>query len=68
QQIKALGKSYPTNLNDQQWQLLKPLIPPAKAGDPPRTVVVTTANVSERDGAWLAFAAIRSGFPRLLWT
>lgn len=36
--MKALSKSYPTNLSDRQWQLLKPLIPPAKPGGRPRSV------------------------------
>lgn len=36
--MKALSKSYPTNLSDRQWQLLKPLIPPAKSGGRPRRV------------------------------
>jgi transposase len=36
--MKALSKSYPTNLTERQWQLLKPLIPPAKAGGRPRRV------------------------------
>ncbi len=29
---------YPTDLTDSQWQLLEPLIPPAKPGGRPRTV------------------------------
>lgn len=36
--MKALSKSYPTNLTNSQWQLLKPLIPPAKPGGRPRSV------------------------------
>jgi len=31
-------KRYPTDLTDEQWQLLEPLIPPAKPGGHPRTV------------------------------
>lgn len=31
-------KSYPTDLTDAQWQLIKPLIPPAKPGGRPRTL------------------------------
>ena len=29
---------YPSDLNAAEWQVLKPLIPPAKAGGHPRTV------------------------------
>lgn len=36
--MKAPKKSYPTNLSNRQWQLLKPLIPPGKPGGRPRTV------------------------------
>lgn len=36
--MKALSKSYPTNLSNRQWQLINPLIPPAKPGGRPRTV------------------------------
>ena len=31
-------KLYPTDLTDQQWHILKPLIPTPKAGGRPRTV------------------------------
>src|SRR5712691_9874542 len=30
--------SYPTDLTDQQWEVLAPLIPPAKPGGRPRSV------------------------------
>ncbi len=30
-------KSYPTDLNDMEWEILAPLIPPAKQGGHPRT-------------------------------
>lgn len=30
-------KTYPSDLTDEQWQLLEPLLPPAKAGGRPRT-------------------------------
>ena len=33
-------KAYPTDLTDQQWQLIASLIPPAKVGGRPRTVDV----------------------------
>ena len=29
-------ESYPTDLTDEQWQILQPLIPPAKPGGRPR--------------------------------
>lgn len=31
-------KSYPSDLTDAQWQLIKPFIPPAKPGGRPRTI------------------------------
>jgi putative transposase len=31
-------KVYPTDLTDQQWQLIESLVPPSKAGGRPRTV------------------------------
>jgi transposase len=31
-------KPYPTDLSDQQWHVIKSLIPPSKAGGRPRTV------------------------------
>lgn len=31
-------KAYPSDLSDEQWALLQPLIPPAKSGGAPRTV------------------------------
>ncbi len=30
-------KSYPTDLTDMEWEILAPLIPPAKEGGHPRT-------------------------------
>jgi putative transposase len=30
-------KSYPTDLTDMEWEILSPLIPPAKSGGHPRT-------------------------------
>lgn len=35
-----MRKSYSTDLTDAQWQVLQPLIPPAKTGGAPRTVEV----------------------------
>jgi putative transposase len=31
-------KRYPTDLTDEQWALLAPLLPPAKEGGRPRSV------------------------------
>jgi len=31
-------KPYPTDLNDEEWKILEPLIPPAKSGGRPRSV------------------------------
>jgi putative transposase len=33
-----MRKAYPTDINDEQWELLKPLIPAAKSGGRPRSV------------------------------
>jgi putative transposase len=33
-----MRKRYPSDLTDQQWEVIKPLIPPAKPGGRPRTV------------------------------
>jgi len=33
-----MHKSYPTDLTDEQWQVVQPLIPSAKPGGRPRTV------------------------------
>jgi transposase len=35
--MKAIRKSYPTDLTDEQWELIKPMIPLAKTGGRPRT-------------------------------
>ena len=34
----AADKTYPTDLTDDQWALIEPLLPPAKRGGRPRTV------------------------------
>jgi putative transposase len=31
-----MRKGYPTDLSDQEWKILEPLIPPAKPGGRPR--------------------------------
>ncbi len=33
-------KPYPTDLTDAQWQVLEPLVPPAKPGGRPRTTAM----------------------------
>src|SRR6516225_12486951 len=33
-----MRKPYPTDLTDQQWELFRPLVPPAKHGGRPREV------------------------------
>src|SRR5256885_5685237 len=33
-----MRKPYSTDLTDEQWQIIQPLIPAAKPGGPPRTV------------------------------
>lgn len=47
-------KAYRTDLTDEQWAILKPLIPPAKPGGRPRTVemreVINTLLYLERTG------------------
>lgn len=35
-----MASSYPTDLSDEQWELLLPLLPPAKPGGRPRSVEV----------------------------
>src|SRR4051812_5318387 len=49
-----MRKPYPSDLTDEQWALLEPLIPPAKAGGRPREVdlreVVNTLFYQNRSG------------------
>src|SRR5438067_4544439 len=49
-----MRKAYPSDLTDEQWAVLEPLIPPAKAGGAPRTVnlreVVNTLFYQNRAG------------------
>jgi putative transposase len=33
-----MRKAYPTDINDEQWALIEPLIPPAQPGGRPRSV------------------------------
>jgi putative transposase len=49
-----MRKAYPSDLTDGQWEILQPLIPPAKPGGRPRTVdmreVVNTLFYQNRSG------------------
>ena len=49
-----MRKAYPSDLTDEQWALLEPLIPPAKSGGAPRTVdpreVLNTLFYQNRSG------------------
>jgi putative transposase len=49
-----MRKAYPSDLSDEQWALLEPLIPPAKSGGAPRTVdmreVLNTLFYQNRSG------------------
>ena len=49
-----MRKAYPTDLTDDQWAILEPLIPPAKSGGAPRTVkmreVLNTLFYQNRSG------------------
>ena len=35
-----MRKPYPTDLTDEQWQVVQPLLPSAKPGGRPRTVAM----------------------------
>ncbi len=54
-----MRRSYPTDLTDKQWEVLKPLIPDAKPGGHPRTVnireVVNAILYLNRTGCQWAF-------------
>ena len=39
-----MGHGYPTDLADEHWALLEPLIPPAKPGGRPRTTNVSATS------------------------
>jgi putative transposase len=49
-----MRKRYPSDLTDEQWQVLEPLIPPAKPGGRPRTTsmreVINTLFYQDRTG------------------
>lgn|ERR671914_1327699 len=49
-------KRYPSDLTDQEWEILEPLLPPPKSGGRPRTV-----NLREVMNA--IFYALRGGIP-----
>jgi transposase len=36
--MRAMELSYPTDVSDEQWELLQALLPPAKPGGRPRSV------------------------------
>jgi putative transposase len=52
-------RSYPSDLTDQEWAILEPLIPPAKAGGRPRTtdmreVINAILYLNRTGGQWRA--------------
>jgi putative transposase len=49
-----LRKPYPSDLTDKQWQLVKPLLPPAKKGGRPRST-------DEREIINAIFYVLKSG-------
>ncbi len=60
-------RSYPSDLGEQEWALLEPLIPPAKPGGRPRTtdmreVVNAILYLDRTGGQW---RALPHEFPRL---
>src|SRR5438128_1719068 len=60
-------QTYPSDLTDEQWQLIRPLLPKRKMGTLGLllAVIVTPANVQDYDGAKLVFDHIGRRFPRL---
>jgi putative transposase len=52
--VQLMRKAYPTDLTDEQWAVLEPLIPPAKTGGTPRKVnmreIVNTLFYQNRSG------------------
>ncbi len=56
-------KPYPTDLTDQQWQVIESLVPPSKAGGRPRTVdmreILNAIFYIKRQRLWLADVASR---------
>jgi putative transposase len=54
-----MRERYPTDLTDEQWEVIKPLLPPAKPGGRPRTVdlreVVNTLFYQARTGCQWEF-------------
>lgn len=49
-----MRKRYPSDLTDEQWQVIQPLLPPAKPGGRPRSIdlreVVNTLFCQVRTG------------------
>jgi putative transposase len=60
-------QAYPSDVSDAEWNLLAPLIPPAKPGGHPRTTdrreVITAILYLDRTGA--QWRALPHDFPRL---
>jgi putative transposase len=60
-------RSYPSDLSDEEWSVLEPLIPPAKPGGHPRTTnmreVMNAIFYLDRTGA--QWRALPHEFPRL---
>ena len=50
--------SYPSDLTDQQWAILEPLIPPAKSGGHPRTTDIRELIALLRDGRATRFIVV----------
>lgn len=57
--------TYPTDLSDEEWTRLSPLIPPAKPGGRPRTIDMREAlNASFTfSGVWVLGACFLKSFP-----
>ena len=60
-------QAYPSDVSDEEWNLLAPLIPPAKPGGHPRTTdmrkVINAILYLDRSGA--QWRALPHDFPRL---
>ena len=63
-------KLYPTDLTDQQWQLIKSLVPASQAGGHPRTVdmryILNAIFYIKRQ--WLCFADVTSRLTTLVYS
>lgn len=59
------GSRYPSDLTDEEWSYVEPLIPPAKRGGRPREVdvrEVLTADIQDRDGGVLVLETLAGRF------